>query len=298
MNKNTGLLVYFILLLPPLFWSGNFIVGRAVADAQAPLGLSFSRWLLAFFLLLPFAIKPLWQQRHIIKAHFWGITLLAVLSITMFNSIVYIALQYTTATNATLLNSFIPIFIFVISGIFFKEKVKTKQVLGVLVSLLGVAAIITRLDMAVIQQLTINKGDLWMLLAALSWALYSILLKYLRPQEMSVIAFLTILVLIGTVVLYPITVWNPLNEPAIVWDSTMIKAVFYIAAFPSIVAYLAWIYGLNKIGAAKGGQYIHLMPFFGAILAIVFLGEKIHVYHLIGGCCIALGLWLSFSKAK
>ncbi len=125
MNKNDsndGLGVYFILLLPPLFWSGNFVVGRAVADAHAPLGLSFSRWLLAFCLLLPFIIKPIWQQRHIIKAHFWGIALLAVLSITGFNSIVYIALQYTTATNATLLNSFIPIFIFVISGFSLKKK--------------------------------------------------------------------------------------------------------------------------------------------------------------------------------
>ncbi|WP_299875896.1 DMT family transporter [uncultured Cocleimonas sp.] len=301
MNKdsvNHGLGVYFILLLPPLFWSGNFVVGRAVADANAPLGLSFSRWMLAFFLLLPFAIKPIWQQRHIIKSHFWGITLLAVLGITGFNSIAYIALQYTTATNATLLNSFIPIFIFVISVVFFKEKITLKQVLGVLVSLLGVVAIITRLDIAVIQHLTINIGDLWMLLAALVWALYSILLKYLKPKEMSAIAFLTTIIFIGSTVLYPITLWNPFNEPDIVWNGTMIKAVFYIAVFPSIVAYLAWIYGLNIIGAAKGGQFIHLMPFFGAILAVVFLGEKIQLFHLVGGCCIALGLWLSLSKAR
>ncbi len=295
---NNGLSVYFILLLPPLFWSGNFVVGRAVADAHAPLSLSFSRWLLALSLLLPFIIKPLWQQRHIIKAHFWGIALLAVLSITGFNSIAYIALQYTTATNATLLNSFIPIFILVISGVFFKENISIKQVLGVIVSLLGVIAVITRLDITVIQQLTINKGDLWMLLAALDWALYSILLKYLRPKEMSAIAFLGILILIGSTVLCPITLWNPFNEPEIVWNSTMIKAVLYIAIFPSIVAYLAWIYGLNKIGAAKGGQYIHLMPFFGAILAIVFLGETIQLFHLVGGGCIALGLWLSLSKAR
>ena len=301
MNKNDsndGLGVYFILLLPPLFWSGNFVVGRAVADAHAPLGLSFSRWILAFCILLPFIIKPIWQQRHIIKAHFWGIALLAVLSITSFNSIAYIALQYTTATNATLLNSFIPIFIFVISGIFFKEKISVKQVLGVLVSLLGVVAIITRLDISVIQHLTINKGDLWMLLAALVWALYSILLKYLRPKEMSAIAFLGTLIFIGSTILYPITLWNPFNEPDIVWNSTMIKAVLYISIFPSIVAYLSWIYGLNKIGAAKGGQYIHLMPFFGAILAIIFLGESIQLFHIVGGSCIALGLWLSLSKAR
>ncbi|MEB8432121.1 DMT family transporter [Cocleimonas sp. KMM 6892] len=297
-TDKTDFSAYFILLLPPLFWSGNFVVGRAVADAHAPLGLSFSRWLLAFFLLLPFIIKPIWQQRHIIKAHFWGLVLLAFLSITCFNSIAYVALQYTTATNATLLNSFIPIFIFVISGVFFKEKINVKQVLGVLVSLLGVIAIITRLDIEVLQHLTINKGDLWMLLAALVWALYSILLKYLRPKEMSAMAFLGTLIIIGTIILYPVTLWNPLNEPDITWNSEMLKAVFYIAIFPSIIAYLSWNYGLNKIGAAKGGQYIHLMPFFGAILAIVFLGETIQLFHLVGGCCIAMGLWLSLSKAR
>ncbi len=137
-----------------------------------------------------------------------------------------------------------------------------------------------------------------MLLAALDWALYSILLKYLRPKKMSALAFLGMLILIGSIVLYPITLWNPFNEPDIVWNSTMIKAVSYIAIFPSIVAYLAWIYGLNKIGAAKGGQYIHLMPFFAAILAVIFLGESIHQFHIVGGGCIALGLWLSLSKAR
>lgn len=295
---NNAVSVYFIMILPPLFWAGNFVVGRAVSSAGSPLGLSFARWILAFVLLLPFIIKPMWQQRQLIKRHFWGICLLAVLSITGFNSIAYIALQYTTATNATLLNSFIPIFILIISGLFFKEHISPKQVLGVFVSLLGVVVILTRLDQTVIAQLSINKGDLWMLLAAIDWAMYSILLKYLRPQKMSAIAFLGILVTIGTIVLFPIMLSNPFNEPDIVWNSTMIKALIYIAIFPSIVAYLAWIYGMKKIGAAKGGQYIHLMPFFGALMAILFLGESIRLFHLIGGLCIALGLWLSFSRKR
>jgi drug/metabolite transporter (DMT)-like permease len=249
-------------------------------------------------LLLPFVIKPIWQQRDVIKANFGKICFLAVLSITGFNSLAYIALQYTTATNATLLNSFIPIFILVITGLFFKEKISTKQIFGVVVSLIGVLVILSRLDIEIIKQLEINKGDLWMLVAALDWALYSIFLKYLRPEGLSPLPFLGIMVIIGTLVLVPLLLINPFNEQPIVWNNDMIKALAYISIFPSIFAYLAWNYGMQKLGAATGGQYIHLMPLFGALMAVIFLGESIQLYHLIGGACIALGLWLSISLNK
>ncbi len=285
------------MILPPLFWAGNFVVGRAVVSAQvAPITLSFWRWLLALLLLLPFVIKPMWQQRQIIKKHFFKIFLLALLSISAFNSLAYIALQYTTATNATLLNSFIPIFILVIMGLFFKEKISNKQILGVLVSLAGVFVILTRLDVEIIKALSINKGDLWMLVAAIDWALYSIFLKYLRPEGLSPLPFLGIMVMIGTVVLIPLLLINPFTEAPIMLNDGMIKALTYIAIFPSIFAYLAWNYGMQKLGAATGGQFIHLMPLFGALMAVVFLGESIHLYHLLGGACIALGLWLSINK--
>jgi len=291
---NSKALPYLIIILPPLFWAGNFVVGRAVVSVQvSPITLSFWRWLLAFLILLPFIVKPLWQQRKIIQAHLWKIFILAVLSITAFNSLAYIALQYTTATNATLLNSFIPIFILVITGVFFKEKISNKQILGVFVSLAGVLVILTRLDLDVIKSLTINKGDLWMLLAALDWALYSIFLKYLRPKEISPLPFLGVMLIIGVIVLFPILLINPFNEAPIEWNYGMIKAMVYIAIFPSIIAYLSWNYGMQKLGAATGGQFIHLMPLFGALMAVIFLGESIQLYHLLGGACIAMGLWLS-----
>ena len=289
-------LPYLIMILPPLFWSGNFIVGRAVSDQAAPIGLSFWRWFLAMLILLPFVIKPIWQQRQVIKQNIGKIILLAILSISAFNSLAYIALQYTTATNATLLNSFIPIFILIISGLFFKEKISSKQVMGVFISLLGVFVILTRFDKEVIAGLEINKGDLWMLVAALDWALYSILLKHLRPKNLSPLPFLGIMVIIGTLFLAPLLFINPFNENAITWNNDMIKALAYIAIFPSIISYLAWNYGIQKLGAALGGQFIHLMPLFGALMAVIFLGETIQLYHLIGGSCIALGLWLSLNR--
>ncbi len=294
--KNKTYLPYLIMIIPPLLWAGNFIVGRAVSDQGAPLGLSIWRWFLATLILLPFAVKPLWQQRHIITKHFINITILSTLSITAFNSLAYIALQYTTATNATLLNSFIPIFILVITGIFLKEQISKKQIFGVIISLLGVFVILTRLNIEIISALEVNKGDLWMLLAALDWALYSVSLKYLRPKDLGPIPFLAIMTIIGTIILLPIMVWNPLNEPAITWNNEMLKAIAYIAIFPSIIAYLAWNYGIQRLGSAVGGQFIHLMPFFGALMAVAFLGETIHLYHLVGGACIGFGLWLSIQQ--
>ena len=290
---NNKIMTYVIMVLPPLFWAGNFVVGRAVSNQHAPIGLSFWRWFLASLILLPFVIKPIWRQRQIIRAHFLSICILAMISISGFNSLAYISLQYTTATNATLLNSFIPIFILLITGLFLQEKISNKQVIGVIISLIGVIVILTRLDMAVITHLKVNKGDLWMLVAALDWALYSILLKYLRPKELEPLPFLGIMIFIGTLCLVPILYANPFNESPIVWNTAMIKAIAYIALFPSIISYLAWNYGIQKLGASVGGQFIHLMPLFGALMAITFLGESIQLYHFVGGACIALGLWLS-----
>ena len=296
MNQNP--IVYFIMLLPPIFWAGNFVVGRAVADTTGPLGLAYSRWSLALVFLLPFIIKPLWQNRVAIKRNILPLSVLGILGVSGFNTFAYIALQDTTATNAILLNSFIPIFILVISGLFLKETISKKQLLGVFVSLLGVISIISRLDVSLIQNLSVNKGDLWMLIAALVWASYSILLKYLRPKELPQLVFLGMLIILGTLFLTPVFLLNPFNEEAIVWTPINVKAIFYIALFPSIFATLSWNYGMSKIGAAKGGQFIHLMPFVGGILAIVFLGESLRLFHLIGGGFIALGLWLSLSKPK
>ncbi len=294
--KDKSILPYIILILPPLFWAGNFIVGRAVSHQHAPLGLSFWRWFYATLIITPFTVRAIWNQREVIRKNFLNITVLAVLSITSFNSLAYISLQYTTATNAILLNSFIPIFILIISALFFKEHISKRQILGISISLIGVFFIVTRMDFEVLKDLEINRGDLWMLLAALDWAMYSILLKYLRPKELSAMAFLGIMMIIGTIILYPIYLSNPFSEAPLVWNEESIWAISYIAIFPSIVSYLAWNYGLQKIGAGVGGQYIHLMPLFGAFMAVVFLDEAIRSYHIFGALGIGLGLYLAISE--
>lgn len=287
---------YFILLLPPLFWAGNFIAGRAMADQHAPISLSFWRWVFALLIISPFIIKPIYKQWKIIKQHLPILTLLSLLSVTGFNTLAYIGLQHTTATNGTLLNSFIPIFILVISSLFFTENITKSQILGVLISLTGVFMILSKLDIAIIKQLDFNRGDIWILVAAVDWALYSILLKRYRPSDLSAFAFLGTTIIFGVTMLSPIFLLNPFNEIPLAFNQHNMLTLLYIALFPSIFAYLAWNYGISKVGASIGGQFIHLMPFFGAIMAILFLNEQIKLYHLLGGLAIATGLWLSMRK--
>ncbi len=289
---------YLIMIIPPLLWAGNFIVGKAVSDQHAPLGLSFWRWFLASMIFVPFAARSMWEQRTVIRDSFWQIALLALLSVSLFNSLAYISLQYTTATNATLLNSFIPIFILILGTLFFKEQIRTKQIIGVLVSLLGVIAILTKLDSTILLNLEINRGDLWMLLASLDWALYSILLKYLRPKELSPVPFLGLLLILGTAMILPAYLINPFAEPSIILNRDMVLALVYIAIFPSIISYLVWNYGMKRLGAAVGGQYIHLMPLFGSIMAVLFLREAIQLFHIVGALLIGSGLWLSLHASK
>ncbi len=289
---------YFILLFPPLFWAGNFIVGRAMADQTSPISLSFWRWGLALAILLPFVIKPIIRQWAVIKANLAALILLSILSVTAFNTLAYIGLQDTTATNGTLLNSFIPIFILILSSVFFAERISFQQIVGVMVSLLGVFIILSKLNFTVIQQLRFNQGDLWILAGSLDWALYSIFLKRYRPKGLDALGFLGTTMVLGLIVLLPLYLLNPFHEAGLLLNQTTIATLLYIALFPSILAYLAWNYGISRIGASIGGQFIHLMPLFGALMAVIFLNETIQLYHLLGGIAIAIGLWLSMHKKE
>ena len=284
---------YLILLFPPLFWSGNFIVGRALANQEIPVSLSFYRWVLALILLAPFAIGPVYRQRAVIKRYFWKLAILAFFSITVFNTLAYIGLQYTSATNGTLMNSFIPVYILFISGVFLGNPISYNQKVGLGISFSGILVIISQLDPAIILNLKINKGDIWMLLATLDWAIYSILLKKYKPQGLDAVSLLAVMIFLGLIFLLPLFLINPFNEAPLQLTTSNTMALLYIAIFPSILAYLAWNYGILQIGAEKGGQFVHLMPVFGAIMAVVFLNETIYLYHIIGGLFIAVGLWMS-----
>jgi len=280
---------YLLLVLTPLFWSGNFVIGRAVHLQVPPLGLSFWRWLVACLILLPFGWGPLRRHWPVLRAHLPLMLVLAILGVANFNTFVYLGLQTTTATNAVLLQSNIPVIIVGLAWLLLGEPVRPRQLMGILFSLAGVLTLITRGDPAVFRTLTLTTGDLWILAAVASWALYSVLLRR-RPPGLDPLGFLMFTVIVGVVVLAPFYLWESAGGRQMVLNGVTVATVLYVAVFASVLAYIFWNRAVAEVGPSRAGQFIHLMPVFGTTLSIIFLGERLAAYHLVGALLIVGGI--------
>ena len=293
---NDNRVAYLLLVLTTIFWSGNFIVGKAASTYEIPpFSLNFYRWLFAGLILLPFTYTELIQKRNYIYNNIGFFILLGITSITIFNSAVYYSLYYMQVISGVLMISTIPVWIMFISSILGIESTNKFQISGVILSLLGVMFIITKSDLDVIKNLDFNKGDLIMLAGMFAWALYSALLKK-KKYEISQITLLEVVIILGLLFLIPIylievNIGNPLivNKP-------FILTLTYVVLFPGIAAFFFWIKGISIIGANRAGVFLHLMPVFGAIMAIVIFDEKFMIYHFLGAIFIIIGITLSNKK--
>lgn len=284
-------LPYLLLMIPPLCWAGNVVVGRAVRGEIPPLAMNWWRWAIAALVLMIFLRRSLWRQRHLLLRHWKLVTLLAATGITSFHSAVYIGLTETTAINAAMMIAMGPILIAPMAWILIRERLKPLQGLGVLVSCVGAMVVITRADLTVLASLSLNRGDLWLLFASVCWALYSVLLK-LKPPEIEVLPLLMAVMLVGTVLTTPFYIWETATVGSMPLTGQSLAVIGYVSLFASVLAYLAWNPGVNMVGPNKAGLYLHLIPVNTAILAAVFLDEKIELYHLIGVVFIVLGIVL------
>ncbi|WP_374477720.1 DMT family transporter [Zoogloea sp.] len=282
---------YLLLTLTVLFWSGNMVVGRGLREAVPPMSLAFARWTLALLLTLPFAWPHLKTLRGMTRKQWGVLVVLGVLGVGAYNTLAYVALVHTTATNAALLNSFIPIAIIAISW-FLGHQARLLESIGVGVSFLGVMVIVSRGDPVVLAGLSLNAGDLWMLAAVLSWALYTLGLKW-RPAGLHPMALLATLTMIGLLVLAPL-VWVELSSGARLHLTTpALFGVAYTGIFPAFLGYVFYNRAVGEVGASRAGLFIHLMPAFSTILAMLFLGEAPRAYHFFGIALILTGIWLT-----
>ena len=284
---------YVVLLLPPLFWAGNFIVGRAFSAELGAITMSFYRWLLALCLLAPFAYSRVRKELPIILNHLPILTVLALLSVASFNVLLYLGLRDTEATNALLFNSSIPVWIVLFGVLLYNDSLTLRRGLGVLVPLFGVRVWVFS---ARSQGLTVNPGDLWVISSSIGWALYSLTLRK-KPSDLSGLGFLAYIVLFGVCFNGLLLVINPLDEAPLPMTLDTLYAVGYVAIFASLGAYVCWNYGVGELGAQVAGQYIHLMPFYGVLLASLFLNESLSYHHWVGGGLIATGLILAFRQS-
>lgn len=282
---------YWLLVLTALFWSGNFIVGRAAHDEVPPIALAFWRWLGAFIVVLPFAWRPLKADWRVIRRHWRIIFALGAIGVASFNTLVYVGLHSTTAVNAVLLQSAIPVLIVLLAYLLFRETVRPIQAIGILLSLSGVVAIVGRGELAAIPALAVNRGDLLVFAAVVLWALYSVLLRK-RPQ-LHPLSFLAATIAIAVVLLAPLYAWEHASGAVMSINRPTLLAVGYVALFPSVLAYLFFNRGVDLIGANRAGAFIHLMPLFGSVMAIAFLGETFRAYHALGIALILSGIMLA-----
>ena len=295
MKKNNKL-AYFILILTTVFWSGNFIIGKAASIYQIPpFSLNFYRWFFAGLILLPFTYKEIVERKKYIFNNIGFFIILGVSSITIFNSIVYYSLYYTQVISGILMISTIPVWIIFISSILKIEKTNIFQIIGVILSLTGVIFIITKADLNLIKNLDFNKGDLSMVVAMFSWAIYSALLKS-RKYKISQFSLLEVVIICGLIFLIPIYFIEMSLGNQITLDKPFLLILAYVVIFPGLAAFFFWIKGISIIGANRAGIFLHLMPIIGAIMAMIIFNEKFMFYHILGAIFIIIGITLSNKK--
>ena len=288
--KNKSPLIHLLLVLPPLFWAGNTVLARGMAELIPPISMSFWRWVIALIILLPFTWKHVWKDWSKIKAAWKIIFLLGLFGIASFNTLLYTAAHSTTALNIALTQSVMPVIIVVISFILFRDRISRFQLFAISLCMLGAGYIITHGEWQRVLQLQFVVGDLLMLLAICFYALYSVLLR--KRPDIHPMSFLTTTFAVGVILLLPLYLWEAQGTPPLELTQSVIISLLYVAFCPSILAYLCWNKGIHEIGANRAGLYINLIPLFASLLAVLFLGERFQSYHLVGIIFIAGGLLL------
>jgi drug/metabolite transporter (DMT)-like permease len=282
---------YVLLTLVPLFWSGNFIVGRAVHGTVPPIALSFWRWFGALALVIGVAAPHLRRDWPSLVRSWPTMLLLSALGIAAFNTFVYLGLQTTTAINALLLQSAMPVFVLIGSFLLFGERAGPTQLAAIFLSVAGVVTIATHGEPLALAELRLGRGDAWVLAAVIAYAVYSVLLR--RRPSVHPLSFLAATFLLGTAIRLPFYLGEIAAGRTAPADPTTLLAILYVAVFPSLLAYAFYNRGVELIGANRAGQFVHLMPAFGSVLAVIFLGESFRLYHAAGIALIALGIVLA-----
>ncbi len=287
---------FALLALATLFWAGNWVLGRALRDTFEPNALNFWRWLIAVIVLAPFALPRLRGTWPAIRRSAGLLFVLALLGVALFQSLVYTGLQSTTAVNAVLLNSSMPAFMLLCSWAIERERCTARQVAGMLVSLAGILVILARGDAANLARLEFHSGDAVILLAMPVWGVYSVLLRR-RPPELDGIAFLFVISVIGLALLVPAFAIEAHYAPPRWPGAEGIAAALYVGLAASVGSFICWNRGVAVVGANAAGFMVHLLPAFGTLLAIVFLGESFQAFHAAGIATILAGVFVATRRS-
>jgi drug/metabolite transporter (DMT)-like permease len=291
-----------LLTVPPMLWAGNAIVGRLVRAAVPPMTLNLLRWTIALAVLLPLGWATLRQAGALdaIRTRWRRYALLGLLGIGMYNSLQYLALQSSTPINVTLVASGMPVWMMLVGRLFYGVPVRTRQVIGALLSIVGVLVVLCRGDVDQLLALRLVAGDLYMILATIAWSFYSWML--LQPQDEPALradwaAFLAAQVAFGLLwsAGFAGVEWS-LGAAAIAWSWPVVAALLFVAVCPAVLAFAMWGAGIRRAGPGIGAFFVNLTPLFTALLSTAFLGELPHAYHVLAFVLIVGGIVVSAKR--
>jgi drug/metabolite transporter (DMT)-like permease len=288
------LLAALLLTVSSACWGGNIFIGRLVHAEVPPVGLSFWRWVLALVVFLPFAWPHLRRDWPAVRRHWKNLAGLAFFGMAAFHTSLYLSVNYTTATNAALLIAICPLLVPVLAWALYRDLVTPRLLLAIALSLAGVAVVILRGEPARLLTLQFNTGDLVMLTAVFFWSMYTVLLKR-RPAELHPQSLLIVMMAMAAIMLAPVYLWESAFVRTMPVTPDALLAVAYVVVFASILAFLCFNRGIEVLGPSTGGLFLHLIPVFAALLALVFLGERLQPFHGIGIAAIAGGIVLATS---
>lgn len=284
---------YFLLVLANMIWGGNFVIGRIGAEYFPPITFSLFRWLLAVAILTPFLVGKLKRDWFVFWRHKWVVIILSVTGVAGYNTLLYYSLHFTTSINASVVNSTTPLVMALMSIFILKEKLSSKQSIGILFSIIGIIFVLSKGSLRTLATFSFNGGDLVVLIAVVSWSVYSIVIKK-YSEILPVYTTFYVTSIIGVLLLTPLSLleFNKGNADVIFTPASLL-ILLYVGIFASIVAFMSWNIGVAKTGAAKSGIFINLLPVFATIFATVFNGESLMWYQLAGGAIVLLGVLLS-----
>jgi len=287
---------YLLLSLTSLFWAGNVVLGRFAAGHIPPFTLSFLRWTGAFLIVLPFALRHLVRDWTAIRRQLGLMVVLSLTGIATFNTIAYWSLQYTQALNALLLQSVGPLFVALFSLLLFGIRLTWAQGFGIVVSMAGVMVILLRGDLAAILHIRFNQGDVGYTLALVVFGLYSALAA--RRPAIHPLSFLAFTCGCGALLITPAIAWEAGHGQWMTVNVANVLVLIYVTIFPSTLAYLFFNRGVELIGANRAAPFFHLIPVFGSALAIVFLGERPRLFHLVGYALVLSGVFIAARRSS
>ncbi len=278
-------------------WSGNFIIARGLNESIPPVSLAFWRWVVAVIAFLPFALKPMISEWATLKRHLTYLSITSVLGVTIFNTLVYIAGHTTTAINLSLIAITFPVFIVILSRFLFHELITFNKAFGVLLVATGVVLLITKGDLSRLSNISFAVGDLWMLIAAMIFAVFSILLKH-KPRQLSLWAFQSSTFILGLIFLFPFYIWEYATTPPIELDAMTVGAILYVGLFASLSAFILWNKAILAVGPSNAGMIYYTLPLFSGLLAYLFLNENIGALHFASALLIVSGILTANHKSK